>query len=118
MPATIDPDATTHAKAWLELVDAADATGSWEAASGAFRAAVTPDKWSAQLKAARGPIDPITSRTLAVEQQFTELPGAPLGRYVVQQYHSIYRKVNAVVETLTLEQEADGVWRVVGYFIR
>ena len=118
MPVTTDPDATTHAKAWLKLVDAADATGSWEAAGEAFRAAVTPDLWSAQLKAARGPIDPVTSRSLAVEQQFTELPGAPLGRYVVQQYHSVYGEVNAVVETLTLEQEADGAWRVVGYFIR
>jgi hypothetical protein len=114
----MDPDVTTHAKAWLTLVDAGDATGSWKAAGGSFRAAVTPDKWSAQLKAARGPIDPVTSRTLAVEQQFKELPGAPVGQYVVQQYHSVYGNVNAVVETLTLQLEADGIWRVIGYFIR
>ena len=118
MPTTISPDATTQAKTWLKLVDAADANGSWEAASKAFRAAVTRDKWSTQLKAARGPIDPVTSRTLAVEQQLTQLPGAPAGKYVVQQYHSVYSNVNAVVETLTLQQEADGVWRVIGYFIR
>jgi hypothetical protein len=118
MPMTISPDATTHAKAWLKLVDAADATGSWKAAGESFRAAVTPDDWSAQLREARGPIDPVTSRTLAVEQQLTELPDAPPGQYVVQQYHSIYSNVNAVVETLTLHQGADGTWRVIGYFIR
>lgn len=63
-------------------------------------------------------IGPLTSRSLAVEQTFNGLPGAPPGEYVVRQYHAVYDARQAVTETLTLTREADGTWRVIGYFIR
>lgn len=106
------------AAAWLGAVDAGDAVSSWEAAGAAFRAATTPESWREQLRAARGPLGALTSRTLAVEQRLDGLPGAPPGEYIVRQYHSVYGGVRAVVETLTLLREDDGAWRVVGYFIR
>ena len=117
MPDTADPAARDRAAAWLALADVGDAAESWADAGAAFRAAVTPDARGDQLRAARAPLGPLTSRTLAVEQQLNGLPGAPPGDYVVQQYHSVYDARKAVVETLTLQREADG-WRVVGYFIR
>lgn len=106
------------AAAWLAQVDAGDARASWEAAGAAFRDAVTPEVWGERLRDARGPLGALTSRTLAVEQRLDGLPAAPAGEYVVRQYHSVYGAVKAVVETLTLLRENDGVWRVVGYFIR
>jgi hypothetical protein len=118
MRSDIQSDVHTQATAWLELVDRGDARASWEAAGTTFRSAVTPDAWSDQLRAARGPQGPLTSRTLAVEQTFNGLPGAPPGEYVVQQYHAVYDARQAVTETLTLLREADGEWRVVGYYIR
>lgn len=69
------------------------------------------------LRAARGPLGPLTARALAVEQRLDGLPGAPPGEYVVRQYHSVYGGKKAVVETLTLRREA-GAWRVAGYFVR
>jgi Protein of unknown function (DUF4019) len=111
-------DVRDHAAAWLDLVDRGDGRGSWEDAGATFKSAVTPSSWADQLRAARGPLGPLTSRTLAVEQSFNGLPGAPPGEYVVQQYHAVYDDRKAVVETVTLMREPDGRWRVVGYFIR
>lgn len=112
-----DPSPKPPAAAWLALIDRGDAQASWEQAGKAFRAATTPEIWAQKLHSARGPLGPLTSRKLAVEQKVDGLPGAPPGRYVVQQYHTVYDARQAVIETVTLVLESDG-WRVVGYFIR
>lgn len=108
----------TLAAEWLAQVDAGDASGSWRAAGGVFRNALKPEQWGEQLRSARSPLGALTSRLLAVEQRLNGLPGGLPGDYVVRQYHAVYGGVRAVVETLTLQREDDGVWRVVGYFIR
>ena len=118
MASTTQSDVRDQAAAWLELVDRGDGPASWEAASATFRAAVTPSAWADQLGAARGPLGPLTSRVLGVEQSFNGLPGAPPGEYVVQQYHAVYDQRKAVTETVTLVREGGDQWRVVGYFIR
>lgn len=107
-----------QASSWLALADALDAQASWDEAAAIFRTSVSTERWGEQLRAARAPLGPLTTRKLAVEQRLDGLPGVPPGEYVVRQYHSIYNDVMAVVETLTLRREDDGTWRVVGYFIR
>jgi len=114
----VDSNADQQATRWLALADAGKMQESWQDAGATFRAAVTPDRWAEQFQAARGPLGALTSRTLAVEQQLNGILGAPPGDYIVRQYHSVYGGVKAVVETLTLQREQDGSWRVVGYFIR
>ena len=46
------------------------------------------------------------------------LPGAPDGQYAVLQFDTSFENKAQAVETLTAVLEADGVWRVTGYFIR
>jgi hypothetical protein len=111
-------DAESQSASWLALVDAGKGDASWSSAGALFREAVNPELWSAQLRAARDPLGPLTSRALAVEQRLMEIPGIPAGEYIVRQYHSVYDGTKAVVETLTSQREADGAWRVVCYFIR
>ena len=113
-----DLDVEAQASAWFALVDAGKSDASWGSAGALFRNALDPALWAAQLRAAREPLGPVTSRALAVEQRVSTLPGIPEGAYIVRQYHSVYDGSRAVVETLTMQREADGVWRVVGYFIR
>lgn len=114
-----DTDAVDgRAAAWLELIDRSDANTSWQQAGAVFRAALTADAWGERLQGARGRLGSLTSRALAVEQRLDGIPGEPPGEYVVRQYHSIFGQTRAVVETLSLRREDDGVWRVVGYFIR
>jgi hypothetical protein len=51
--------------------------------------------------------------------QFTRtLPGAPDGDYVVIQYRTRFEHKAAAVETVPPMRDADGQWRVSGYFIR
>ncbi len=48
----------------------------------------------------------------------TSLPGAPDGEYVVIQYRSEFENKSNAVETVTPMRDADGEFRVSGYFIR
>ena len=45
-------------------------------------------------------------------------PGVPDGEYSLLVFRSGFTKKADSRETVTLEREADGVWRVIGYFIR
>jgi hypothetical protein len=46
------------------------------------------------------------------------LPGSPPGHYVVTQFRSQFAGGKAATETVTAMKEADGSWRVVGYYIK
>jgi hypothetical protein len=113
-----DGDARDRASAWLALADIGNAAAAWELAGAQFRDAITRAAWTDRLGVARGPLGPLTSRVLAVEQHVDGLPGAPPGEYAVLQYHAVYDGRRAVTETVTLVREPDAQWHVVGYFIR
>jgi Protein of unknown function (DUF4019) len=64
--------------------------------------------------------DRVDDMTLALKsREYTEkLPGAPDGKYVVIQYDTVFEKKASAIETVTPMAEADGKWRVSGYYIR
>ena len=45
-------------------------------------------------------------------------PGAPDGEYSLLVFRSTFANKTDSRETVTLEREADGNWRVIGYFVR
>ncbi|MDD5138124.1 MAG: DUF4019 domain-containing protein, partial [Candidatus Omnitrophica bacterium] len=47
----------------------------------------------------------------------TTLPGAPDGEYVIVQFDTTFENKKSSVESVTMSLEADGRWRVSGYFI-
>lgn len=106
------------AKAWLAEVDAGDYGASWDHAAGLFRKAVTKEKWKQALDAARDPLGAVVERKLTSATYATELPGAPDGEYVVIQYETRFANKAHAVETITPTKDADGTWRVSGYYIR
>jgi hypothetical protein len=55
---------------------------------------------------------------LAANTYKTSLPGAPDGEYVVIAYETSFDKKQAATETITPMKDADGRWRVSGYFIK
>ena len=110
--------ATNAAKAWLALVDQGKRGESWDAAAKLFKAAVTRDKWNESVAAVRDPLGKVVSRKVK-SARFTEtLPGAPDGKYVVLQFDTSFERKKKAVETITPMQEADGTWKVSGYFIK
>ena len=116
--ATYDPAAEQAANEWLRLIDAGDARASWRAAATLFRSAVSEEQWSQALAAARIPLGRVITRTLKRAESATELPGAPDGQYVVIQFDTQFESKRAAIETVTPMLDADGQWRVSGYFVR
>ena len=116
-----DPRATAAqaaARDWLVLVDRSDAQASWNAAGTKFHAALSLSGWTDALRKQRGPMGAMKSRT-ALNTRFQKtFPGAPDGDYALVSYATSFANNAHGHETLTLEHEVDGKWRVVGYFVR
>lgn len=110
--------AISSAEAWLRLADEGRYADSWKAASQYFRAAVQQDQWEAAMQGVRRPLGAAVSRTLGSSHYATSLPGAPDGEYVVIQYTTEFKNKKAAVETITPMLDADGEWRVSGYYIK
>jgi len=116
-----DPRATAaqkEARSWLALTDRGDALASWSATGKLFQNAISADKWADSLKQVRPPLGALVERTLLSTQFATSFQGAPDGDYVLLVFRSSFAKKIDSGETVTLEREADGAWRVIGYLIR
>jgi hypothetical protein len=116
-----DPRATAAqaaAREWLALTDRADAQASWSAAGKKFQAAMPATGWAEGLAKARTPFGAVKSRTIFKTDFKKSFPGAPDGDYALIIYSTSFANKAEGHETLTLERESDGKWRVVGYFIR
>jgi len=111
-------EATRVAEAWLALVDAGDYDKSWDQAAALFKQAVTREQWAGAAAAVRQPLGRKVSRKLKSAQYAETLPGAPDGQYVVIQFETVFAQKKQAVETVTPMRDADGRWRVSGYYVK
>lgn len=109
--------ASTAAQEWLAIVDAGMYDMSWKQASAYFKNAVTEDQWVSTVKAFRNPLGSCEMRIERGSTYMTTLPGAPDGEYVIVQFDTTFKNKKSSVESVTMSLEADGRWRVSGYFI-
>lgn len=106
-----------EAKDWLAHVDAGQYAESWQQAGSRFRATVTAAKWTAAMEQVRQPLGSVASRE-SIEAAFAhEAPRAPKGDYWILKFATKFEAI-AAHEVVILAAEADGTWRVVGYFIK
>ena len=118
-PARAAVDAATAAAGrWLELVDGGRYAESWQAASPLFQQAVDAAAWEQAVVRVRAPLEPFGARHLESATYTTSVPGAPPRDYVVLIYATAAAGGLRVRETVTPRREADGEWRVAGYFVR
>tara|TARA_B100001250_G_C19758170_1_gene771156 strand:- start:110 stop:520 length:411 start_codon:yes stop_codon:yes gene_type:complete len=111
--------ATMSANTWLTQIDNGNYLVSWDSAGKYFQNQVQKDRWSAALTASRRPLGKLISkRKLNSSEYKTELPGAPDGKYYVFTFNVSYEKKNSAVETVTLIQDSEGAWKVVGFYIK
>jgi hypothetical protein len=106
------------AREWLVLTDRGDAAASYAAAAQQFKRAVTVEQWTQALTAARKPLGALERRSVLSTTFQKSFPGAPDGTYALVLFRASFSKKADARETVTLERESDGVWRIVGYFIR
>jgi len=110
---------TQHvAREWLMLTDAGDAQAAWQAAGKKFQAAMTPEQWTQALAAQRGPFGTLIQRALNASDFRRTFPNQPSGDYALLQFRSTFANRSVVLESISLEREGDGRWRVVGYALR
>jgi hypothetical protein len=114
----LEEAASAKAEAWLALVDQGKYGESWDQAAALFKGALTRARWEEQVGAVRTPLGKLVSRKLKSRQFAESLPGAPDGKYVVIQYDTVFENKKSAVETVTPMQDADGSWRVSGYYIK
>lgn len=110
-------DAQRQARDWLALTDRSDGPGSWAGAGRKFRDAITADRWIESLAAVRSPRGALVQRAVVSTRFEKSFPGAPDGDYAIVLFRTAFANRAESGETLVLEREPDGVWRVVGYSV-
>jgi hypothetical protein len=111
--------AVNAARDWLGLVDEGDIGGSHARAGAKFRKAVSDKEWVVAYETERRPRGVAAQRTLFQTQFDTRLAGMPgEGEYALLVFRTQFANHPDARETVTLERESDGQWRVVGYSIR
>ena len=116
-----DPQSTLVQKVardWLALIESQGAPASWSAAGSKFKQAMTADRWGESLQQAKDPLGALEQRTMLATSFSKTFPGGPDGEYALVQFRTSFAKKTDASETVTLEREADGMWRVIGYAIR
>ena len=103
---------------WLLLLDRGAYGEGWERADRAIQEALPKTKWEVALEGLRGKLGNVNRRKLRAANHARDLPGARPGEYVVIQYDTAFETRPLSVETVTPAKQADGSWRVSGYFVR
>ena len=123
-PAALAQDARTTsvqqaARAFLVLTDRDEGSASWQMAGKQFRNAMSEAGWTEALHKVRIPLGPVGERALLSTKFTTNFSGAAAeGDYALLLYRTSFASRTDARETVTLERESDGEWRVIGYFIR
>jgi hypothetical protein len=103
---------------WVDEVDHGQYAESWDEAAKIFRNAVNKGDWQQAITSARAPFGAIEKRELVSATYAEQLPGSPPGKYVVIQYRTQFAGGKSANETVTPMKDADGNWRVAGYYIK
>ena len=111
-------EAQAAAREWLALVDANDTVGTYNAAAKRFQQAMPVDQWTAAMNQARQQFGATKQRTMIVTEPPTPGKEVPPGDFLVIIFRTEFENRSTGTETLTVEREQDGKWRVVGYLMR
>jgi len=107
------------ARAFLVSTDRDDGKTSWQLAGKQVRNALTDAQWTEALHGVRVPLGSVVERALLSTKFTTNFAGAAAeGAYALLLYRTSFANRTDARETVTLEREPDGEWRVIGYFIR
>lgn len=110
--------AQAAAEAWLRLIDQEVFGAAWEAGSSYLRQAVPQVNFEESLRAIQTTLGATRSRTLSSVAYSTTLPSAPDGQYVVMQFDVVRERKEQAVESVIATLDADGRWRIAGYYVR
>ena len=111
-------EAVGAARDWLALLDKHDVKQLYETSGKRFREGITAEKWAAVAESGREQFGAVKSRTLLGAESPPETPNRPKGEFMTVVFRADFAKRGVGTESLTLEREADGKWRVIGYLMK
>jgi len=122
LPATAqDPrrnEAVGAARDWLVLLDKHDVKQLYATSGKRFREGITEEKWAVVAESGREQFGAVKSRTLLGAESPPDTPNRPKGDFITVVFRADFAKRGVGQESLTLEREADGKWRVIGYLMK
>lgn len=117
-PQSLDAAAEQAAREWLALADAGRVEQSWAVSSALFRGTLTATSWSLEYSAVRACLGAVRTRVLRGARVTRRMVGAPEAEYRVFRFHTTFEgQERALDERVTTMREADGRWRVAGYYV-
>ncbi|HEX4384419.1 MAG TPA: DUF4019 domain-containing protein [Myxococcales bacterium] len=113
---TAQKQAEKEAVAFLAVIDKGGAAETWDALSPELQQQMPRDVWARGFAERRAPFGAMLSRKRSAVVQVGVI-GQRRGRFVSLRYRTRFAKQGSVEESVSLEQTADGKWRVAGYGI-
>lgn len=110
--------AVNAAQQWVALVDAGKYAESWDQSAQLFRDSIRRVDWVKSLEMVRAPLGNVIARKVRRTAHVTSLPGVPEGDYLIIEFDTAFDNRAAALETVTPARDAQGNWRVAGYYIR
>ena len=103
---------------WLALLDAGEVEQAYQETASIFRPAVTQEAWHNVMADVRTPLGAFKGRALRTVIAKENPTGSPEGNYILMTFDSSFTHGQEVIESLTLFQESNGIWRTAGYFAK
>jgi hypothetical protein len=110
--------AVVTALEWLRWVDSGKYGKSWDTAAGFLQATIPRAQWIEAMADSRMPLGSVVIRRLVDKTVKTGTPASQTARYVILRFRTSFTYKEDAEETVIPMEDADGVWRVSGYFIR
>jgi serine-type D-Ala-D-Ala carboxypeptidase/endopeptidase len=110
--------AVAAAESFLTLLDNGKYDESWESSAEAFRKAVSKDQWKAAAGQVRGSVGSMSSRTVMSGADAPKASSNAQGEFVVVKFQTAFSKLPNAIETVSPMRDADGEYRVSGYFVK
>jgi hypothetical protein len=108
---------TETVMAWLSQVDSGEYGSSWDSSSEVFQNSIGREQWEDSLRQVRAPLGDVVSRTVSQIKHLSEVPNAPKGRYTTVQFDTSFDNRPGTIERVSAV-EAEGAWRVSGYYVQ
>jgi hypothetical protein len=112
---TVPAVAVETGQAWMALLDRGSYSEAWKKAAASMHDCISQADFDEEMQALRGPLGKVKSRDIKSQRQMTNPTGLPEGDYCFLSYTTTFENKPNVAETLMLELEPDGIWRIAAY---
>jgi len=96
---------------WLQLIDDRKYIDSWDGTSDYFKNSITRKKWEDALVSVRSPLGNLVSRDLISKKPIKH-------NQIVFLFQTSYQFKKKAIETVTVEKDIEGAWKIAGYYIK